>query len=82
MEGRLRDVERELTTGGPAVAPFELPTDLGPLPVDLRERAISALRDTQIRQAEAEAARDGIANALREGRTTSREPALYLDTWV
>jgi hypothetical protein len=82
IERRLADVDRELSTGGPAVSRFEMPDDLGPLPADLRQRAKNALRDTQAKQAQAEAARDGVAEALRKGRIDSREPAAYLDTWI
>jgi hypothetical protein len=82
MEDRLADVDRELSRGGPAVAPLALPADLGPLPADLRPRAVRALQQTRAMQARAEAAREGIAEALRRGRTASREPAAYLDTWI
>jgi hypothetical protein len=82
MERRLDDVDRELSSGGPAVAPFALPDDLGPLPVDLRERARRALTETRARQTEVEAARDRVAAALRQSRTVPREPAAYLDTWA
>jgi hypothetical protein len=82
MERRLDDVDRELSTGGPAVPTFVLPEGLGPLPVDLRERARRALRETRSKQAEVEAARDRIADALRQSRTMPREPAAYLDTWI
>ncbi len=82
MERRLADVDTELGTGGPAVPPFVLPADLGPLPADLRQRATRALRQTQAKQAEVEAARDRIADALRQGRVVTREPAAYLDTWI
>ncbi len=82
IEERLVDVDRELTTGGPAVSPFALPAGLGPLPADLRERARQALRQTRVQQAEAEQARDRIGDALRPGRTATREPAAYLDTWI
>ena len=82
IERRLADVDRELRTGGPPVPPFELPPDLGPLPADLRQRAKNALRDTVAKQAQVEEARDGIAQALRQGRIDSREPAAYLDTWI
>jgi hypothetical protein len=82
VERRLADVDRELSTGGPPVSAFVLPDDLGPLPADLRQRAKKALRDTQIKQAQAEEARNGIAEALRQGRIDSREPAAYLDTWI
>jgi hypothetical protein len=82
MERRLDDVDRELRTGGPAVSPFALPADLGPLPAELRERARRALQETRSKEAEAEAARDRVADALRQGRTVAREPAAYLDTWI
>jgi hypothetical protein len=82
MERRLDDVDRELRTGGPPVSPFELPAELGPLPVELQERARLALRQTRSKQAEVEAARDRIADALRQSRTVAREPAAYLDTWM
>jgi hypothetical protein len=82
IEERLADVDRELRTGGPAVSPFALPSGLGPLPADLRERARRALGQTQARQAEAEQARDRLGDALRQGRTATREPAAYLDTWI
>jgi hypothetical protein len=82
MERRLDDVDRELTTGGPAVSPFELPADLGPLPADLRERARRALQETRAKQIEVEVARDRVADALRQGRTVPREPAAFLDTWI
>jgi hypothetical protein len=59
-----------------------MPDDLGPLPADLRHRAKQALRDTQDKQAQVEEARQGIAEALRQGRIDSREPAAYLDTWI
>ena len=82
IERRLADADRVLSTGGPAVSAFEMPPDLGPLPVDLRQRAKKALRETEAKQARAEAARDGVAEALRQGRINSREPAAYLDTWI
>jgi hypothetical protein len=82
IEDRLADVDRELSRGGPAVAPFVLPADLGPLPAALRPRAVRALQQTRARQAQAEAARDGIAEALRQSRTVDRGPAAYLDTWI
>lgn len=82
MEGRLADVDGQLRTGGAAVSPFTLPADLGPLPPALHERARRALRQTEAAQARAEAARDGIADALRQSRTSGREPAAYLDTWM
>jgi hypothetical protein len=82
IETRLTDVDRQLTTAGPAVPPFELPDDLGPLPADLRHRAERALRETRRKQLDAEAARDKIADALHRGRTTTREPPAYLDTWI
>jgi hypothetical protein len=82
IERRLADVDRELTRGGPSVTAFVLPDDLGPLPADLRQRAKNALRDTQAKQAQVEEARNGIAQALRQGRIDSREPAAYLDTWI
>ncbi len=82
MERRLAEVDRELGTGGPAVSPFALPADLGPLPADLRVRATRALRQTRAKQAEVEAARNRIADALRQGRVVSREPAAFLDTWI
>jgi hypothetical protein len=82
IEDRLADVDRELSTGGPAVSPFSLPPDLGPLPAHLRSRAMRALDQTRAKQAQAEATRDGIAEALRRGRAASREPAAYLDTWA
>ena len=74
IEGRLADVDRELSTGGPAVSAFELPADLGPLPDELRQRAGRALHQTRIKQAEAERARDLIADALRQGRVVPRGP--------
>ena len=82
IENRLAEVDRELSTGGPAVSPFTLPPDLGPLPADLRGRAVRALDQNRAKQAQAEAARDRVAHALRQGRTASREPAAYLDTWI
>ena len=82
IERRLADVDRELSAGGPPVSAFELPDDLGPLPADLRPRATKALRHTLAKQAEAEKARDGIAEALRQGRMSPRGPAAYLDTWI
>jgi hypothetical protein len=82
MEARLLDVDRELRGGGPAVTPLVLPADLGPLPADLRDRAVRTLRQTQAKQAQVEAARDGIADVLRQARVPSREPAAYLDTWI
>jgi hypothetical protein len=82
IEARLTDVDRQLTAAGPAVSAFELPDGLGPLPADLRPRAERALRQTHRKQLDAEKARDRIADALRRGRTTTREPAAYLDTWI
>jgi hypothetical protein len=82
IEGRLVDVDHQLSTGGPAVSPFVLPDDLGPLPVELRHRAERALSRTQAKQTEVEGARQRIAEALRQGRTTVREPASYIDTWI
>jgi hypothetical protein len=82
MERRLVEAEHALTTGGPAVSTFVLPDDLGPLPVDQRDRALRVLRATQTMHQRAEAARDGIADALRQGRADRREPAAYLDTWA
>ncbi len=82
MEARLIEVERELTTGGPAVSAFTLPADLGPLPAELHQRAADALRRTRATQAQAEAARDRVADALRQSRSINREPAAYLDTWA
>jgi hypothetical protein len=82
MEGRLAEVDRELSTGTPSVSAFVLPADLGPLPDELRQRAGRALIQTRIKQAEAERARDRIADALRQGRLVPREPAAYLDTWM
>jgi hypothetical protein len=82
MDARLADVDRELRAGGPPVAPLALPADLGPLPADLRDRAERTLRQTRAKQAQAEAARDGIADVLRQARVPSREPAAYLDTWI
>jgi hypothetical protein len=64
------------------VSPFELPADLGPLPVELRDRARRALGETRRKQTEVEAARDRTADALRQSRTLPREPAAYLDTWI
>ncbi|HXQ44555.1 MAG TPA: hypothetical protein VN816_07935 [Acidimicrobiales bacterium] len=82
IEGRLAEVDRELSTGTPSVSAFELPAGLGPLPDELRERAGRALRQTRIKQAEAERARDRIGDALHQGRVVPREPAAYLDTWI
>lgn len=82
IEHRLGDVDRALDSGGDAVSPFALPDGLGPLPAELRERAARALRETRTKQAEVETARDRIADALRQGRTVTREPAAYLDTWI
>lgn len=82
IESRLADVERELRTGGPAVSPFVLPAGLGPLPAELRPRARRALRDTLAKLAEVEAARDLIADALRQGRIPSKASAAYIDTWI
>jgi hypothetical protein len=82
IESRLADVERELNSGGPAVSPFALPDDLGPLPEQLRERAAAALHRTEMMQAEVERARDRLGDALRRGRAVSREPAAYFDAWV
>lgn len=82
MERRLADVDRELRSGGPAVAPWALPDDLGPLPAELRPRARQTLALTRAKQAEAEEARARIGEALRQGRTVAREPAAYVDTWV
>jgi hypothetical protein len=82
MENRLIEVDNELHSGGPAVSAFVLPENLGPLPDELRTRAERALSATRTKQAEVEMARDRIADALRQGRTVSREPATYLDTWA
>jgi hypothetical protein len=82
MERRLADVDRELETGGPAVPPLALPADLGPLPADLRPRATRALQQTRAKQGQVEQARNRIADALRQARVVSREPAAYLDTWI
>jgi len=82
IESRLADVDRELKTGGPAVPAFVLPDDLGPLPEELRERVTHALRDTLAKQDLVEAARERVADALRQGRASTREPAAYLDTWA
>ncbi|HUY22926.1 MAG TPA: hypothetical protein VMV22_11390 [Acidimicrobiales bacterium] len=82
IERRLTDVKRGLRTGEPATTPFTLPEDLGPLPVQLRLRAQRALRATEAMQADVEEARDRIADALRRGRATTREPAAYVDTRI
>jgi hypothetical protein len=82
MEDRLADVDRHLSTGGPAVAPLALPEDLGPLPDDLRARAGRTLSETRAKLALAEAARDGLADGLRQGRASTRGSAAYLDTWA
>jgi len=82
MEDRLHDVERELSTGGPPVRAFVLPSGLGPLPADLRDRAVALLRGTLSKQADAEAARAKVAEAMRQGRVTRREPAAYFDSWA
>lgn len=79
VEKRLVDVDRTLVTGGPAVTPFVMPDDLGPLPADLEERATRALRTTIAKQVEVEAARDRMADALRQRRLVPREPASYFD---
>ena len=82
VERRLAEVDRQLRTGGPAVSAFDLPGDLGPLPPDLAPRAERALRLTRIKQAQVEAARDRVGDALRPGREPGREPAAYVDTWM
>jgi hypothetical protein len=80
VEERLVDADRMLLTGGPAVSAFVMPDDLGPMPPDLEDRAAKALRSTIARQVAVEAARDRVADALRQGRVETREPASYLDT--
>ena len=80
VEERLVDADRTLRTGEPVVSPFVMPGDLGPLPADLQQRATRALRSTVAKQIEVEAARDGVAEALRQGRVATREPASYVDT--
>ncbi len=82
VEERLVDADRMLLTGGPAVTPFVMPDDLGPLPADLQDRAARALRRTVDKQVEVGAARDRVAGALRQGRVVSREPASYVDTRI
>jgi hypothetical protein len=82
MEDRLHDVDRELSTGGPPVRSFALPSGLGPLPAELRQRSTALLRETLRTQAAAEAARERVADAMRQGRATTREPAAYFDSWA
>jgi hypothetical protein len=82
IERRLAQVDRELATGGPAVAPFEMPDDLGPLPPELRQRAERMLRETLTKQAAVEQARDRIVDALRQGRVAPPQPAAYFDTRI
>jgi hypothetical protein len=82
MEARLAEVDHQLRTGGAAVSPSTLPADLGPLPPALRQRALRTLQETQTALARAEAARDGIADALHQNRAPVREPAAYIDTWM
>jgi hypothetical protein len=82
VEGRLADVDRALNTGGAAVSPFEMPDDLGPLPEELQERASQALQATVAKQVEVETARNRIADALRQGRVVTREPAAYFDSVI
>ncbi len=75
IERRLADVDRELSTGGPAVSRFDMPDNLGPLPADLRQRAKNALRDTQAKQAQAEAAATGWPRrSARVGSTPGSRP--------
>ena len=82
MERRLTEVERGLRTGSLEVTALTVPDDMEALPTELRTRAAHALRMTLAAQAEVEATRERIADTLRRGRTTVRQPAAYLDTRI
>jgi len=80
MEARLGAHARALRDGAAPPDPVVVPTDIGPLPVDLRERAERLLVDTRRMEAEVDRRRSALLDAQRRvARSDAREPAAYVD---
>lgn len=80
MEDRVAAHDRSLRLGTPAPGPLEVPSDIGPLPFELKDRAECVLAATRLMAQRVMEARDQVAQALREGSAANhREPAAYVD---
>jgi hypothetical protein len=78
MEQRLADAERAIA-GGPAPAWFALPTGIGPLPVELRERAEGILAATVALEGRVERARSTLVTGLAQARRNPGPTGAYVD---
>ncbi|HXW36139.1 MAG TPA: hypothetical protein VEJ87_16305 [Acidimicrobiales bacterium] len=83
MEDRLAAHDFALRSGAAPPQPIEIPADIGPLPIELRDRAQCVLDATKSVAERVAEARDQVAQSLREGSSSeSRRPAAYLDRRV
>jgi hypothetical protein len=79
MEERLAAAERTLSLGTPPPGTFEEPTEAGPLPPELRERAVGILTATRRLEWRVRAARDRLAQARLRSVAPERKPSAYVD---
>ena len=80
MEARLGAHARALREGTSPPEGVVVPRDIEPLPAELVHRARRLLEATGQMEAEVEARRDALSEALtRAARSETREPAAYVD---
>ena len=77
LEERVEE-HRRVLEGAPAAPDYELPGDLGPLPLELVGRACAILARQQALEAELESRMDSLRNLFRRRATVTPIP-LYLD---
>lgn len=80
LERRNEACERFLQHAGPWPAEVIAPDDIGPLPRELKSRAVSLLADTERLQAAARTNRSAALQLLSRKQDNLQGPACYVDT--